>query len=175
MPNLNLGPGVDQHVNLSFTPTWLFTPTAGLANTVRLYNEGRNTVYVGQADVTVNTGMPLIPGVKPVELSGIGSSLYAISAITVGAVAGTAAVTTTAASTTFILPAAAVTALPVGTAFVYGSTSSTSNQEVLVVATSASTTTITTTLASVFPHVSGDQLFLATPTYGQLRVTAGVV
>jgi hypothetical protein len=172
----NLGPGVDQHVNLSFTPTWLFSPVSGQANSLRLYNEGRNIVYVGQADVTVNTGLPLAPGCKPVELTNVMSSIYAISAVTVGAVAGTAAVSTTAGSTTFILPAAAVTAVGVaGTSFVYGSTSSTSNQEVLVVATSASTTTITTTLASVFPHVSGDQLLLATPTYGQIRATAGIV
>jgi hypothetical protein len=175
MPSLNLGPGVDQHVNLSFTPTWVFSPTTGLANTLRLYNEGRNTVYVGQADVTVSTGLPLAPGCKPLLLTNIQSPIYAVSAVTTGAVAGTIAVTQTAGTTSFTFPSAAVTALPVGTAFVLGSTSSTSNQEVLVVATSASTTTITTTLASVFPHVSGDQAFLATPTYGQIRATAGVV
>ena len=57
-----LPPGSPNKVNLTYTPTWLFTPYTSAANNVRLYNNGQNTVYVGQADVTVNTGLPILPG-----------------------------------------------------------------------------------------------------------------
>jgi hypothetical protein len=171
----NLGSGGTQHVNLTYTPTWIYTPNASAVSNIELINEGRNIVYVGQADVTVNTGLPIPPNSGPVKLTNVLTPLYAISAVNVGAVAGTAAVTQTAATTSFTLPTAAVTALPVGTVFQYGSTSSTSNQEMLIVASSVSTTVITTTNASVFPHVTGDQLFIVTPSYGQIRVNAGVL
>ena len=66
-----LPPGTPNYVNLTYTPTWLFTPNTSAANNVRLQNFGQNIVYVGQADVTVNTGLPLLPGSKPVELTNV--------------------------------------------------------------------------------------------------------
>src|SRR5208282_4695405 len=107
MPNLNLGAGVPQHVNLTYTPTWLFTPVSSIANNVRLYNEGQNTVYVGQADVTTLTGLPISSGTQ-------------------GALLGTVTTASTAGQTTAIFYTGAVALLPPGTQFMIGSTFGTS-------------------------------------------------
>jgi hypothetical protein len=175
----NLGAGVDQHVNLTYTPTWLFTPTTGVINTVRIYNEGSNTIYVGGKSVTQNTGIPVPPGNKPLEWANATSALYAVSAVNVGAVmntvggsllltnvisVGASSVTTTAAVTNTLIP---------GTIFGIGNISTGSNLEFTTVATSVSTTVMTATVA--FSHVQGEGIYPVTPTYGQVRVTAGVV
>ena len=172
-----LPPGSPNWVDLTYTPTWLFTPVTSNPNTVILHNFGRNTIYVGQANVTATTGFPIPPGSKPVKLTNVLNSLYAVSAFSTGVVAGTVGTiaTNTAASTTVTLPAAGVTALSVGTSFVFGNTASTANYEVLTVATSASTTTVTVTTPLVFSHPAGDQAYFATPTYGQVSVRAGVL
>ena len=80
-------PGSDQHVNLGVTPTWIFTPNTSAANTVRLVNEGSNTCFVGQADVTPFNGIPVPPGGKPVVLSNITYTLYGVSNV-IGASSG---------------------------------------------------------------------------------------
>jgi hypothetical protein len=38
-----LPPGSPNNVNLTYTPTWLFTPSTSATNMVRLWNNGRNT------------------------------------------------------------------------------------------------------------------------------------
>ena len=170
-----LPPGSANNVNLSFTPTWLFTPTTSAANNVRLYNNGRNTVYVGQADVTVNTGLPLMPGSKPVELSNVTQSLYAISTYYVGTLLGTVQTASTAGATTMTFSSTVPSAnLPVGTQFMIGSTINTSNQEVLNVAGSTSTTVLTTSSGAAFAHDTTNVVYAVTPTYGQLTVQGGV-
>lgn len=175
----NLGAGVDQHVNLTYTPTWIFSPTTGLSNTVRIYNEGSNLVYIGGASVTQSTGIPVYPGNRPVEFANASASLYAVSAVTLGPVmntvgastaftnvinVGAASVTTTAAQTNTLTP---------GTIFGIGNITTKSNLEFATVATSVSTTVVTATVA--FPHLAGEGIYPVTPTYGQIRVTAGVV
>jgi len=186
------GAGVDQHVNLTFTPTWLFTPTSGLPNTVRIYNEGRNVVYVGGVSVTQNTGIPLPPGNRPLELANITAPLYGVSAYALGSqsftgptapLAGTLSTisgATTAGTTAF----SCATAIPlsaglaqIGAYWVTGNTfpTQTGNQEIFVTATSASTTSLTTTNAALFPHQGGEPVYAATPTFGQVRVTAGIL
>jgi len=173
---LPLPPGTPNDVNLSFTPTWLFTPSTNATNNVRLWNNGQNVVYVGQADVTVNTGLPITPGGRPVELVNVLTSLYAISAVAVGSLLGTVQTAATAGTTTLTWTSSTpTTSLPVGSAFILGSTVNTSNQEVLVVATSASTTSNTTTNVTVFEHDTTNVVYAATPTYGQIRVSAGVI
>jgi predicted RecA/RadA family phage recombinase len=171
----NFGPGIPNNVNLSYTPTWLFTPSNSATNNVRLANIGRNTVYVGQADVTVNTGMPLLPGGKPVEITNVLNSLYAISAYQVGALIGTITTAATAGSTTQIFASGAVAQLPVGTQFMIGSTIYTSNQEVLNVSASIGTTTVGTSSAAQFAHGTVDNIYLVTPSYGQISVIGGVL
>src|SRR5208282_3795180 len=175
MPNLNLGAGVPQHVNLTYTPTWLFTPVSSIANNVRLYNEGQNTVYVGQADVTTLTGLPISPGSKPVLLTNVTSSLYAISSVTQGALLGTVTTASTAGQTTAIFYTGAVALLPPGTQFMIGSTFGTSNQEVVNVSTSVGTSTVSTSTAMKFYHSTTDNVWAVTPTYGQLSVNGGII
>ncbi len=171
-----LPPGTPNNVNLTYTPTWLFTPSTSATNTVRLFNNGRNTVYVGQADVTVNTGLPIMPGSKPVELSNVTQSLYAISTYSVGTLLGTVQTASTAGATTMTFSSTVPSAnLPVGTQFMIGSTINTSNQEVLNVAGSTSTTVLTTSTGAAFAHDTTNVVYAVAPTYGQLAVQGGVV
>jgi len=173
---VTLPPGSPNNVNLTYTPTWLFTPSTFATNNVRLYNNGRNTVYVGQADVTVNTGLPIMPSSKPVLLTNVLQSLYAISTYSVGTLLGTVGTSTTAGSTTLSFSSTVPTAsLPVGTQFMIGSTINTSNQEAVNVATSVSTTAITTTTGMAFAHDTTNVVYAVTPTYGQLTVQGGVI
>ena len=170
-----LPPGSANNVNLTYTPTWLFTPSSSAANSVRLWNNGRNTVYVGQADVTVNTGLPITPGGKPVEMSNVTQSLYAISTYSVGTLLGTVQTAATAGSTSLTFSSTVPSAnLPVGTQFMIGSTTSTSNQEVLNVASSTSTSVLTTSTPAAFAHDATNVVYAVTPTFGQLSVQGGV-
>lgn len=175
MPNLNLGPGVPNNVNLSFTPTWLFTPNSSAASNVRLVNNGRNTVYVGQANVTTGTGFPIPPGSRPVELTSILTPLYAISAVQIGAVLGTITTTATAGTTVLQMSTIASTALTVGQALIIQSTAFTSNLEVVSVASTTSTANFTLSTAAVFAHDTTNLVYACTPSYGQLAVFAGTI
>ena len=171
----NLPPGSPNWTNLTYTPTWLFTPTKGHQNTVILHNSGQNTVYVGQANVTFQTGLPIPAGARPVQLTGVINSLYAVSAVQQGTLLGTLQTAATAATTTFTFSSTVPAAnLPVGTQFLVGSTTSTSNQEVLNVAGSSSTTVLTTSTAAQFEHDTTNVVYAVTPTYGKLSVRYGV-
>lgn len=166
----NLPPGTPNWVNLSYTPTWLYTPVSSYPNTVILHNFGRNTVYVGQANVTTGTGLPIPPNTEPIRLTNVLTPLYAISAVTQGALLGTVTTASTAGSTTQIFSTGAVAALPPGTQFIIGSTAFTSNLEVLNVATSVGTSTVSTSSAAAFAHGTTDVVYAAAPTYGQIAV-----
>ena len=170
-----LPPGSPNYVDLTYTPTWLFTPSTSAANNVLLHNFGSNTVYIGQADVTFQTGLPIPPKSKPVKLAGVTSSLYAVSAVSQGSLLGTISSSATAATTTLTMSTAAVNALPVGTQFIIGSSASTSNQEVLNVAGSTSTSVLTTSTATAFAHDTTNVVYACAPTYGQISVRGGVV
>ena len=170
-----LPPGSPNWVNLSYTPTWLFTPVGTLPNTVILHNNGSNTVYVGQANVTTSTGLPIPPNSKPVKLTNVLTSLYAISAVSAGTLLGTVTSASTAGSTTQVFYSGAVTALPPGTQFLIGSTLYTSNQEVLNVATSVGSTTVSTSSPAAFAHGTADQVYAVTPPYGQISVRGGIL
>ena len=128
-----LPPGTANNVNLSFTPTWLFTPTTSAANNVVLTNNGQNTVYVGQADVTVNTGLPILPGSKPVKLTNVTSSLYAISTVSLGTLVGTVFTAGTAGATVLNFTTQATNYLTVSNYVVVGNKTITGNQEALSV------------------------------------------
>lgn len=172
----NLGVGGTQHVNLTYTPTWIYTPNASAVSNIELFNEGRNTVYVGQADVTVNTGLPIPPNSGPVKLTNVLTPLYAISQITQGAVAGTVGTTGTAGTSVIAFGAAASsTVLTVGQTLLIGSTAFTSNQEAVSVASTTGTTNVTLSSATQFAHDTTNVIYSAVPTFGQIRVNAGVL
>ena len=170
---VNLGPGVDSHVNTAATPTWIFTPTSGLPNNVRLYNEGnKNTVYVGGSGVTPNTGIAIPVGSRPFEIQNAGQTLYACAAWNVGAGLATSTTSITAGTTTLNFAAGGMPNIPVGTTFVLASGA---GQEVVTTATSSATTTITISNATLFDHVTPYTASAVTVGVGQLRVTAGVL
>ena len=171
----NFPPGTPNLVDLTFTPTWLFTPTTSAPNNVQLHNFGKNIIYVGQADVTFQTGLPLPPASRPVRLVNVLSSLYAVSQPYVGALLGTVQTAATAGTTSLTFSSTVPSAnLPVGTQFLIGSTTSTSNQEVLSVAGSTNTSVLTTSTATAFAHDTTNVVYACVPTYGQVSVRAGV-
>ncbi len=171
----NFPPGTDQHVNPAVTPTWIFTPVTGQTNTIRLYNEGLNTVYVGPSGVDQPAGMAIRPGNKPVVLQNVQQTLYALSGVTVGAQAGTASASAfTAGSTAITLSAAVPAGLAAGTTIVVGSTAGT-GWEAQVVASTTASSQITFANPLVNDHVGSSPIYAATAQPGQLRVTAGLL
>lgn len=168
----NLGAGNDQHVNPAVTPTWVFTPTPNAPSSVRFYNEGTTTVYVGQSNVSLVNGFPILPGNRPVEFQNVTATLYAVSGITSsGANTTTLSQPATAGSTQVTMTS--VANFPPGTTFLVGNVAGA--RDVLVVATSTATTVVTTTSAIQYDHLTGQTVATAVPSIGQLRVTAGVV
>jgi hypothetical protein len=183
----NLGAGVDNHVNLTFTPTVIFVPTPGQSAVARIYNEGRTLVYIGGAEVGQGNGLPLPPNSKPIEIMNPVTNIYAVSAGVLGSIMNTVGTSLTATdiisplnatstiTTSAAIPASGAGSLPPGTIFAIGNTVNSSNLEFVTVATSVSTTSITATV--LYPHISGavEGLYPVAPTYGQIRVTSGVV
>src|SRR5215472_4148965 len=85
----NFPPGTGNLVNPGVTPTWAFTPNTYATNTIRVLNTGRNVVYVGGSQVTQNNGLPVLPGGRPLEITGFTGSLYALSGVGGLVIAGT--------------------------------------------------------------------------------------
>lgn len=167
-----LGAGVDQHVNVSTpTATWIFTPNTAATTAVRLFNEGRNTVFVGQSTVTPANGMPIPAGSRPVELQNVTQTLYACCAYAAGTTNTTLSSALTAGTT--VVTVAAQGNFPVGTSFVVGNIATA--QDFLTSGSSVSSATIGTTSAALYDHLSGETVTTITLAPGQLRVTAGVV
>lgn len=168
---VNLGPGVDQHVNPSPIPTWVFTPTPNAPSSVRFYNEGSNVVYVGQLNVTPYNGFPIQPGNRPVEFQNANYTLYACSNVAPGTVSNTlTAVALAAGATSFTVGTTA--GFAVGTSLIVGNTGK--GQEVVTVAgTTATAVTVSTGL--LYDHAASVTVSTAVVYPGQLRVTAGVV
>lgn len=170
-----LGAGVDQHVDPAVTPTWVFSPNASAASNVRIYNEGQWTVWVGMSQVTMNNGIPVPPRSRPVELQNVTQTLYAVSGVLVGAAAGTMVSSAVTVGTTAITLSTTVpTSLAAGTTIIVGSTAGT-GWEAQVINTTTATSQITFANPLVQDHVGSGVIYLATPQYAQVRVTAGVV
>jgi hypothetical protein len=173
----SLPPGTPQSVNPAVTPTWIFTaPSANITMTLRLQNTGRTPVYVGGAQVTQNNGLLVPPG-RPVELSGVTGSLYALSSVVPGSTvaAGTmSASAVTVGSTAITLTTTVPTGLAAGTTIVVGSTAGT-GWEAQVVNSTTATSQITFANPLVQDHVGSGVIYTVTATQGQLGVAAGVV
>ena len=172
-----LPPGTGQCVNPAVTPTWVFTPNTSATAIVRLANTGRNTVYVGQSQMTQNNSMPIPPGGKPVELIGVTQTLYALSGVIVGTatVAGTlSAASSTVGSTAVTLAATVATALAAGTTIIIGSTAGTGWEAQVVNSTTASSQ-LTFTSALVQDHAASSPVYTVTEAPAQVSVIAGVL
>jgi hypothetical protein len=161
-------------VNTTPLPVAVFVaPTGTGVNPVcRLRNESPSqTLFVGLAACTPNTGIPLPPN-SAIELSPANKSIYACSNWSAGTAAATASSSAqvTVGTTSFTVASGGMANIPVGTYFLIGTGT---GQEALNVATSASTTTITTTTGTLFEHYASEVLYAVTTTPGVLRVQAG--
>jgi hypothetical protein len=170
-----LGAGVDQHVNTTPLPTWVFTPNPVGSATVRFYNEGNQPVFIGGANVTPLSGIPLYPGSKPFELQNCNQTVYSCSNLILGAALSTTSTAYAAGVTSFTMKATVPTGLAAGATFPLANTAGTSYYEVLTVAATSASSAITTTTASLYDHGSAATFCAITTVPGQLRVTAGVV
>jgi hypothetical protein len=173
----NLGAGVDQHVNTTAVPTWVYQAPAYVAGsnfqtTLRLYNEGTQTVFVGGPNVSPLTGFPIPPGSKPVEIQNVSGTIYSCSNSAVGAntAAGTLSAAMAAGASSVPVSASFSTVITIGST-IYLNDAGNGGEYLVVSATAA--TTITTSTPALYDHASGSKATLATTTIGQLRVTAG--
>jgi hypothetical protein len=170
-----LGSGVDQHVNTTVVPAWVFSPNPVGGATLRLYNEGTQLVFVGGANVTPFNGLPIYPNAKPVELQNISGTVYTCSNSFVGANTAAATMGTTTGIGT--VGTTKLTVTTINTFMTGGVTlqlGTGSNTEFVVIASTA-TTVVTLSNPTLYYHPVGDVMTIATTTIGQLRVTAGVL
>jgi hypothetical protein len=171
----NLGAGVDQHINTTPVPTWVFTPNPVGGATVRLYNEGTQPVYVGGADVSPFNGLPLFPGGRPLELQNITGTVYTCSNAVVGSNTASATISSngaTAGSTVLTVGSAFSTTITAGTTMILSGPAGVGAEVITVSGTAASALTLSTAL--LYDHRTASTATVATSTPGQLRVTAGV-
>ena len=166
-------PGIDQHVNLGVTPTWIFTPNTSGPSVLQLTNEGANTLFVGLAGVTPFNGIPIPPRSKPVRLTGITQTLYGVSNSIGASSAATLAAALPAGSTAFTTGTSIAT-IVAGSSVLLGSGSSA--EPVSVTATGGlTTTTFTIATATLYDPGSAAPVSVATTFIGQLRVSPGVL
>jgi hypothetical protein len=166
-----LGAGVDQTVTPAVTPTWVFTPTAKVTNTLRILNQGNSTIWLGGANVSPFNGFALLPGSRPLELQNAGKTVYLCSDITIGATGSALSTAPVAAGGSSFTVASSVAGYVAGASFVLGASGS---QEVLTIkSVSADGTTIATTTNSLYDHVLSSPMTLVTTFLGQARITAG--
>lgn len=173
-----LPPGSPASVNPAVTPTWIFTPSAYGPATIRVTNTGRYPVYVGGSQVTQNSGIPVPPGGKGLELIGLTGSLYALSPVVPASAAGTMSSSAVTVGTTAItLTTTVPTALAAGTTVLIGySTAATATGwEAQVVASTTASSAITFASPLVQDHAGSGVIWTATPQPAQVSVIAGVL
>jgi hypothetical protein len=149
----------------------VFTPTPAVQASVRIYNPGPGTVYVGGANVQPNNGFPVLPGNRPIELQNIGVSLYACCGVNATAALGIVAAATAAGVTALTVPTVAPTA---GTYIAYGNGT---NVEYLLAGTVTGAVTPWTvqTSATRFDHAANSTAATVTAiTTGPVTFQAGV-
>ena len=171
----NFPPGTPNVVNPAVTPTWAFTANTAATNVVRIANTGRNVVYVGGSQVTQNNGLPVLPGGRPLEITGFTGSLYALSGVGGLTAAGTMSSSAVTVGTTAITLTAAVPAsLAAGTTIVVGSTAG-AGWEAQVVNSTTASSQITFANPLVQDHVGSGVIYTATAALGQVQIIAGVL
>lgn len=172
----NFPPGTPNVVNPAVTPTWCFTPTPNVTGpSIRIFNPGRSTVYIGGSQMTQNNALAIPAGNKPIELQNCPFTVYALSGVTVGAVAGTMSASSVTVGTTAItLTTTVPTSLAAGTTIIVGSTAGT-GWEAQVVATTTASSQLTFTSALVQDHAASSPVYLATANAAQVVISAGVL
>lgn len=154
--------------SVSGAPVLIYNPALSGTPNVSITNYGGSLVYVGQAGVTVNNGLPLYPN-QQVTLPYAPTKLYAVS----GVVATATATTTTAAANS----AATSLAITSGTGTVNGQqiqVGSGSNAEIVTITAGGGTTTLTVTALN-YDHRSGAAVTVMTATASAVNVVPGTV
>lgn len=162
----NLPPGSPNNVSVTPAAMLVFTPTPSVQASVRFYNAGSGTAYVGGTGVTPGSGFPIPPGNRPLELQNINTNLYACSGIqSVGA-------TTTLSGAA----AAGATTFTVASAVVVGAWLRVGNGTgVEYVQVASGTGTVTTSSALLYDHAASATVATVTASPTPLSVQAGVV
>lgn len=166
----NFPPGSPNNVSVTPINALVFTPTPGVQASVRLWNPGTSTVYVGVAGLTPANGLPILPGNRPIELQNINVPLYACSGVSSLGAPGTVATATAAGVTSLTVATVAPTA---NTYLKYGNGSSVEYVLVSAVAGAASPWTATTS-ATLLDHGANSTAATAVAVPGPLSVQAGV-
>ena len=174
MASVTLPPGTGQSVNPGVTPTWVFTATSKVANTLRLANTGLYPVYAGGANVSQFNGLIIPPGSRAVELQNVQGTVYTCSGVSPTATGYTLAASALAAGSTAFTVSASVATITAGSYVILGAAGS---QEVVSVSATggATTTTFTLATATLYDHVASSPATLATAQLGQVQVNAGIV
>lgn len=161
-------PGTPNNVSVTPVPLQVFTPTPGVTSSVRFYNPGPATVYVGLANVSPVNGLPIAPGNRPVELQNANTTLYACSGYSSAGATTTLSAATTAGSTTFT-PGTLLTA---GSYYRIGNAT---GVEFVQAASVSASSAVTTTTPLLYDHATGATVATLTVVPGPLSVQAGVV
>lgn len=168
----NLGPGVPANTSVAPIATLVFTPTPGVQASVRFWNPGTSTVYLGSSiAVSPAAGFPVLPGNRPVELQNVNVPLYACSGYSTLAAPGTVATATVAGVTSLTIS----TVNPGAGAYIkYGNGNSVEIVQVNGAITGAGPWTVPTT-TTIMDHGANSTAATITATPGPLYVSAGVV
>ena len=155
------------HIPVSGAPVLVYTPASQGVPHVTLINEGTATAYIGQAGVTLASGLPLAPR-QQVSLPFCPVSLYAVSGAT-----ATATATTLSAAI-----ASGVTTIPVtsGASFVNGNQiqiGTGSAAEVVTVTAGGGTNSLTTTPATQYDHKTASAVTVVTPAGVSVHTESG--
>lgn len=157
------GPGVPNNVNLTPTATLVFTPNPSANSTVRLFNQGSSTIYVGGANVSANSGIPLAPNSR-IELPAMNAPVYAAGNYGPSTASATTLAAASTAGTTAITAAASV---PTGSTLLIGNGSGTEFATVTVGGTTVGTSPL------LYDHASGAAVKYVNPVIGLLQVQGG--
>ena len=164
------GAGVGQYISTAPAPTWIFTAPANVRSaSVRVWNSGNAVAYIGQAGTTWQTGFPIPPQSRPVEIQNVGTSLYAVANVVPGSNAQTVSTAAAVGVTAFTVSANNAAWVP-GSTVVVGNGS---NREAFVVS-GTTATNVTVSTAAIYAHPTGDTVTTATLYPTSLVINAGV-
>jgi hypothetical protein len=147
---------------LVYNPAPSGTPNASISNT------GGSVAYIGQAGVTVASGLPLYPN-QQIILPYAPTKIYAVSPVTATATATTTTAAANSAATTLAITSGTGTAN--GQQIQVGSGS---NAEIVTIVSGGGTTTLTVTALN-YDHRSGAAVTVMTASATSVYVVPGTV
>jgi hypothetical protein len=152
---------------VSALATQVYVPAAAGQPNVILFNNSRNTIYLGSSGVTAGTGLPLAPN-QEISLPRAFSGIWAVcangflgTATTLAADAGAGTLATTMTATT---------GFGTGNTLVIGTGAGAETVTIATITGSA----VTLAAGTLFGHVSGEAVSLVSaPLAGSLTVSRG--